>query len=152
MKNYTFQWDTWYPSLFAVCTFFFSPNETNFIVSLFYNKYRFEETAGGRARTQPNPLPIDLFAPSTASYRVLSNSLVSFHVSLSFRSLEFDLSPTQHHAIPTRSFNPIPSYANRSNFWLSFSFRFSNSKIHDRGIIYAISKLESVCTLIGREV
>lgn len=119
-----------------------------FIISIDSKRQR----AGAHVPNVPNPLPIDLFAPSTASYRVLSNSLVSFHVSLSFCSLEFDLSPTQHHAIPTRSFNPIPSYANRPNFWLSFSFRFSNSKIHDRGIIYAISKLESVCTLIGREV
>lgn len=50
--------------------------------------------------------PIDLFALSS-SYHVLSNSLVSFHVSISFRYLEFD--PTCRRF--EQSFNPIPTYA-----------------------------------------
>lgn len=76
--------------------------------------------------------PIDLFALSS-SYHVLSNSLVSFHVSISFRYLEFD--PTCRRF--EQSFNPIPT-----RFWLSFSFPKlrSNFKIcptRTRGIIYA---------------
>lgn len=143
MKNYTFQWDTWYPSLFAVCTFF-SPNETNFIVSLFYNKYRFEETAAGAH--VPNPIRSTcLHSPPPATVSFL---IRSFRFTFPSRFAPSNSTSPQHTTRSQQSFNPIPSYANRPNF--GFRSVFTQTPTYTRGIIYAIScvkrgSLESPC-------
>lgn len=140
MKNYTFQWDTWYPSLFAVCSFF-SPNETNFIVSLFYNKYRFEESGAHVPNLPSTNRSTCLHSPAATT----SFLIRSFRFTFPSRFAPFRIRPNTRCNLPRfeQSFNPIPTYAILA--FVQFSFSKLPMKLQDiypypirtRGIIYA---------------